>query len=162
VELDPVGRPAPRRPLLRRPGVLIVAALGVGGVVVALSSSVRHAIPGLSAPPPAGGPSIARVVPDTVRVKVEVLNGTDTRGLARSAAGYLRDAGFDVVYFGNTTERFDSTVVRDRTGHTSWATMARNVMQPARTEVSADSTRLVDLTVVVGSLWRPPPDPFRP
>ncbi len=103
-----------------------------------------------------------RVVPPGVRITVEVLNGTDTRGLARSAARYLRDAGFDVVYYGSAAERRDTTVVRDRRGHADWAVLARDVMQPASLEVSPDSTRLVDLTVVIGALWRPPADPFRP
>lgn len=103
-----------------------------------------------------------RVVPAGTRVKIEVLNATDTRGLARSAASFLRDAGFDVVYFGNTSERRDSTVVRDRTGHADWSAMAMRTMAPAVVEASPDSTRLVDLTVLVGALWRPPPDPLRP
>lgn len=113
--------------------------------------------PGIAAPSP-----VARVVPEGTRVKVEVLNATDTRGLARLATFVLRDAGFDVVFFGNTTERADTTVVRNRSGHPEWAQLAAQTMQPARTEVRADSGRLVDLTVVVGRSWRPPPQPFRP
>jgi hypothetical protein len=105
---------------------------------------------------------IARVVPESVRIKVEVLNATDTRGLARTAMFALRDAGFDVVYFGNTSERHDSTVVRDRSGHPQWAELARGVMAPAIAEVRADSGRLVDLTILIGARWRPPAEPFRP
>lgn len=93
---------------------------------------------------------------------MEVFNATDTRGLALRATAYLRDAGFDVVYFGNTSERRDSSVVRDRTGHPEWSALAQRVMAPAAVEASPDSTRLVDLSVFVGSLWRPPADPLRP
>ncbi len=106
--------------------------------------------------------AVTRVVPEGTRVKVEVLNATDTRGLARVATFVLRDAGFDVVFFGNTSERVDTTVVRDRSGHADWAQLAAQTMPPARTEVRADSGRLVDLTVVVGRSWRPPPQPLRP
>ena len=84
------------------------------------------------------------------------------RGLARVAAGVLRDAGFDVVGFGNTAERRDSTVVRDRSGHSEWANAAARVMGPAQVEGRADSGRLVDLTVVIGARWRPPTEPLRP
>jgi hypothetical protein len=105
---------------------------------------------------------ISRVVPVGTRIKVEVLNATDTRGLARVATFALRDAGFDVVYFGNTNERHDSTVVRDRSGHPDWAELARGAMAPARVETRADSGRLVDLTVLIGASWRPPTEPFRP
>lgn len=103
-----------------------------------------------------------RVVPADTRVKVEVLNASDTRGAARAAASVLRDAGFDVVYFGNSSERHDSTVVLDRTGHADWVILAKRVMAPARSEVSPDSTRLVDLSIFIGSLWRAPSEPFRP
>jgi hypothetical protein len=105
---------------------------------------------------------ITRVVPEGTRIKVEILNATDTRGLARLATFAMRDAGFDVVYFGNTNERHDSTVVRDRSGHADWAELARSAMAPARTETRADSGRLVDLTVLIGARWRPPAEPFRP
>lgn len=105
---------------------------------------------------------VERAIPAGTRVKVEVLNATDTRGLARTAAAVLRDAGFDVVFFGNTSERFDSTLVRDRSGHADWAAAAARTLAPATTEVLADSGRLVDLTILIGRGWRPPAEPFRP
>lgn len=105
---------------------------------------------------------VERVVPAGTRIKVEVLNATDTRGLARTATFVLRDAGFDVVYFGNTGERRDSTLVLDRSGHPDWAALAQGVMQPAAIAARADSGRLVDLTVLVGRRWRPPTEPLRP
>ena len=74
---------------------------------------------------------IGRVVPDTTRITVEVLNATDTRGLARQAMFALRDAGFDVVFHGNTAERRDSTEILDRSGHASWAALAAKAMRGA-------------------------------
>ncbi len=105
---------------------------------------------------------VPRVVPPGTRIKVEVLNASDARGAARAATFVLRDAGFDVVYFGNTSERHDSTVVRDRSGHAEWSQLAASVMAPAMVEVRPDSTRLVDLTVLIGARWRPPAEPLRP
>ncbi|HVZ49086.1 MAG TPA: LytR C-terminal domain-containing protein [Gemmatimonadaceae bacterium] len=139
---------------------IVAAALGLGAVAAFVARSGRgiRGVPGKADPSHAARP----VVPAGTRITVEVLNATDTRGLARSAAEFLRDAGFDVVYFGNTAERRDSTLIRDRMGHPDWSAMAQRVMAPAAVESSPDSTRLVDLTVLVGALWRPPPDPLRP
>jgi hypothetical protein len=136
-----------------------IAAAALLGVVTAGAWRATRRAPGGA--PPVVKP-VDRVIPAGTRVKVEVFNGTDTRGLARVAAGVLRDAGFDVVGFGNTAERHDSTVVRDRSGHPDWAGAAARVMGPAQVEVRADSGRLVDLTVVIGARWRPPTEPLRP
>jgi hypothetical protein len=103
-----------------------------------------------------------RVVPDSVRIKVEVLNATDTRGLARRAMFSLRDAGFDVVSFGNTAERADTSIVRDRSGHAEWAAVAARVLGVARVEQKPDSSHFLDLTILVGRSWAPPRGPFRP
>jgi hypothetical protein len=105
---------------------------------------------------------VPRVVPDSTRVKVEVLNATDTRGLARRAMFVLRDAGFDVVYYGNTSERADSTVVRDRSGHAAWAALAAKAMRGARIEESPDSSHFLDLTILIGRNWTPTREPLYP
>lgn len=106
----------------------------------------------------------ARVVPDTVRIKVEVLNATSTRGLGRLATAWLRDKGFDVVGTGTApfAERRDSTVVLDRSGHADWAKLAAEAMGGARVEARPDSLRYVDLTVLIGRSWRPPPQSLYP
>ncbi len=106
----------------------------------------------------------ARVVPDTVRIKVEVLNATSTRGLGRLATAWLRDKGFDVVGTGTapTAERRDSTLVLDRSGHANWARLAAEAMGGARVEARPDSLRYVDLTVLIGRSWRPPPQSLYP
>lgn len=106
----------------------------------------------------------ARVVPDTVRIKVEVVNATATRGLGRLATAWLRDKGFDVVGTGTATsaERRDSTLVLDRSGHADWARLAAEAMGGARVEARPDSLRYVDLTVLIGRSWRPPPQSLYP
>ncbi|MFI5311051.1 MAG: LytR C-terminal domain-containing protein [Gemmatimonadales bacterium] len=116
----------------------------------------------LSARSVARAARVARVVPESLRIKVEVLNATDTRGLARRAMFALRDAGFDVVYFGNTAERADTSVVLDRSGHAEWAALAARALQGARVEQKPDSSHFLDLTILVGRSWSPPRQPFSP
>ena len=106
-------------------------------------------------------PAYNVVAPAGVRVKVEVQNATATRGLARRATLYLRDRGFDVVSFANAAERRDSTLVLNRSGHGDWAALVAKAMN-ARVEDRPDSSRYLDVTVLVGSDWRPPPLPFYP
>lgn len=101
------------------------------------------------------------VAPAGVRIKVEVLNATATRGLARRATLYLRDRGFDVVSFGNAAERRDSTLVLDRSGHGDRAGLVATAMK-ARAESRPDSSRYLDVTVLVGGNWRPPALPLYP
>jgi hypothetical protein len=106
----------------------------------------------------------ARVVPDSLRITVEVVNATAVRGLGRQATAWLRDAGFDVV---NTTtapakERRDSSLVLYGTGHPEWAALAARAIGGACVEARPDSLRFLDLTVLVGRSWRPPPQTLYP
>jgi hypothetical protein len=112
-------------------------------------------------------PSAAPVLSDPkwvtgTRITVEVLNATKVRGLARRAARALRDQGFDVVSTGTNHDPFDSTQVLDRTGHRDWAVRAAKAMGGATVLVRPDSSRDVDLTVLIGASWRPPSQPFYP
>ena len=99
--------------------------------------------------------------PKGTRIKVEVLNGTRTRGLARRATRYLRDRGFDVVASGTVSEQRDSTVVLDRSAHPEWAHLVGRAMK-AKVASQPDSSRYLDVTVILGRDWRPPPEPFHP
>lgn len=105
-----------------------------------------------------------RVIPDSVRIRVEVLNATGTRGLGRLATAWLRDHGFDVVGMGTAPEsaRLDSTLVLDRSGHPEWARLAARAMGGARIAARPDTLRYLDLTVLVGRSWRPPPQTLYP
>jgi hypothetical protein len=100
--------------------------------------------------------------PEGVRIRVQVLNSTRTRGLARRATRLLRDRGFDVVEMGTTSPTVDTTLVLDRSGHPAWAAAVAGVITPARTLVRRDSSRYLDVTVLLGSSWRPPPQPLDP
>ncbi len=100
--------------------------------------------------------------PAGVRIKVEVLNASAVRGLARRATMHLRDRGFDVVAVGTSRDRRDSTLVLDRSGHPDWATLVGNAMGGAAVELRRDSSRYLDITVLIGASWRPPAEPFYP
>jgi hypothetical protein len=109
-----------------------------------------------------GSARVERVVPEDTRIRVEVLNATSVRGLARRATLFLRDAGFDVVRFAGDTGQRDSTLVLDRSRHPQWAALVGKVLGGARVESRLDSSRYVDVTVVLGTSWRPPAQPFYP
>jgi len=158
VEFDPItGEPveeARRSPaqawVYRHRAVFTIAAIGV--VVIALVLFRVASSDDGGANPMAEGV----LVEPGVRIRVEVLNATRTPRLARHATRMLRDRGFDVVAIGNADEQLDSTTVLDRTGHPEWAALAATAMHGARVESRPDSSRYVDLTVLVGAGWTPP------
>ena len=100
--------------------------------------------------------------PEGVRIRVEVLNATRVRGLARRATMQLRDHGFDVVGMGTTQPQQDSTVVLDRSNHPEWARLVARALGATRVESRPDSSRYLDVTVLLGGAWRPPAEPFYP
>jgi len=99
--------------------------------------------------------------PEGVRIKVEVLNATKTKGLARRATLYLRDRGFDVVGSGNVSEQRITTIVYDRSSHPEWARLVARAMN-APVVSRPDSSRYLDVTVLLGANWRAPALPFHP
>lgn len=106
-------------------------------------------------------PDAPHAVPG-VRVRVQVLNTTKTRGLARRATRVLRDQGFDVVEMGTTGPTIDTTLVLDRSGHPDWAASVAKVVTPSRAVSRPDSSRYLDVTVLLGRTWRPPAQPLDP
>lgn len=115
-----------------------------------------------NAPPRA--PDVPKVVqvPDSVRIKVEVINTTTQRGLGRRAMFFLRDQGFDVVRYASGSAPRDSTQIVDRSGHREWADLVAKALGVSRVVVELDSTRYLDVSVLLGRDWRPPAKPFYP
>ena len=142
----------------------LLIGLAAGLLVVVLSASAvvmqarRAPAPVLSAA--SNRPDVR--APDSVRIRVQVLNTTKTRGLARRATRLLRDRGFDVVEVGTIGPTIDTTVVLDLSGHPEWAESVAKLMSPARTRARRDSSRYLDVTVLLGSTWRPPAEPLYP
>ena len=100
--------------------------------------------------------------PAGVRIKVQVLNATKTRGLARRATMHLRDRGFDVVDVGTDPNGRDSVLVLDRSGHPEWAKLVARALGGGQVLSRPDSSRYLDVTVLLGGAWRPPAEPFYP
>ncbi len=146
----------------RRLRLFAAAALGLVIVLVAgLLARARYsaAIPAVQ---PSSVASARVVAPEGVRIRVEVLNATRTRGLGRRATRWLRDGGFDVVYTGTSRKPRDSTVVIGRSGHPEWARLVADRLGGARVEMRPDSSRYLDVTVFLGSSFRPPAQALHP
>ena len=144
---------------MKRARVIVVALIALVVVGAGAVAGMRR-YSGKAAAAPPRIPRDAHA-PEGIRIRVEVLNGTKTRGLARRATMLLRDRGFDVVETGTSTGG-DTTIVYDLTGHPDWAKLVARVFPPARVETRADSSRYLDVSVVLGTAWRPPAEPFYP
>jgi hypothetical protein len=106
------------------------------------------------------GPVVA--VRPAERIRVEVLNSTRVRGLARNATVLLRNRGFDVVLVGTAAAQRESTLVLDRSSHPDWARRVAAALGGARVEVRPDSAHYVDVSVLLGNTWRPPAQALHP
>lgn len=85
---------------------------------------------------------------------IEVLNGTNRRGLARDGTRWLRSEGFDVVSFGNT-QPADSTVILVRRGSAEIGARLRAALGTGLIRLEPDSLPRVDATVILGSDYQP-------
>ncbi len=111
-----------------------------------------------------GGGDAPRVVevPQDTRIRVEIINTTTQRGLARRAMFFLRDQGFDVVRYASGSPPRDSTQVIDRSGRSEWAELVARALGVSRVVTDVDSARYLDVSVFLGRDWRPPAQPFYP
>ena len=140
---------------MRRAGVVLLTVLLLAAVI-ATRSAMRHRGDVQRQPAPDVN------APADTRVRVQVLNATTLRGLARRATRQLRDRGFDVLEIGTAPEQRDSTLVLDRSGHPEWAKRVADALGGARVESRPDSSRYLDVTVLLGRSWRAPAQPFYP
>jgi len=89
-------------------------------------------------------------------VLVEVLNANGRAGDARIGTRLLRRAGLDVVYFGNAGENgLDSTRIIVRRGVEQVGERVRAALGQGRVEVQLDSTKLLDVSVLLGLDFHP-------
>lgn len=144
-------RRARREPLW--PFLLIVGVVAVGlGVGNVVSGGRRADVP--SAALDGAGVDEGRVPSPENRVRVEVLNGSGVPGVAAGATELLRTAGLDVVYFGNESSfGRDTSVVLDRTGKAGVPEVVSRTLGITSVRAEADTTRLVDITVLLGADW---------
>ena len=143
------------RRALKRVALVVVAVSVIAGVTLAARSMRARSELERTPPPDATAPA-------DQRVRVQVLNATSVRGLARRATIHLRDRGFDVVEMGTSPEQRDSTLVLDRSGHPEWARRVADALGGARVETRPDTSRYLDVTVLIGRSWRAPAEPFNP
>ena len=82
----------------------------------------------------------------------EVLNANGRAGDARVGTRLLRREGIDVVYFGNAGDAtLDSTRIIVRRGARDVGDKVRKALGRGRVEVQLDSTKLLDVTVLLGA-----------
>ena len=119
-------------------------------LALTLASGCRHrALPQAFAIPGDTGPALT----------AEVINTTGKSGLARTGTRLLRASGIDVVsYFASTDKALDSTQIVVRRGTAAVGERVRSVLRLGRVVVQPDSTRLVDVSVLLGADFaaRPP------
>jgi len=143
-------RVRPRWSSLRVPAIGLTAALLIGACG---DDSARRAA--------ADVPKVVQV-PDSTRIRVEVINTTTQRGLGRRAMFFLRDQGFDVVRYASGSPPRDSSQVIDRSGHRDWAELVAKALGVSHVVVDVDSGRYLDVSVLLGRDWRAPAKPFYP
>lgn len=125
--------------------VLVLAAVAAGATFFAIRT----------------GGDVPDVEPRTLplpegRVRVEVLNGGGMAGAARRATDLSREAGFDVVYFGNAPsfDHAESEVV-DRVGRPELARAVAEVLGIHNVVSDPDPDLYLDVSVVLGRDWEP-------
>ena len=84
-------------------------------------------------------------------VRVEVLNGCGTPGLAKKVTDFLRIKGFDVVNVGNAENfEFPETIVVDRVGEMSNAWKVARAIGVNNVIQQQDLDLLLDVTLILG------------
>lgn len=91
------------------------------------------------------------------RVLVEVLNASGVPGLAREGTRQLRQKGLDVVFYGNADQTLDSTEVLVRRGDGPAGARVARALGLGTVRRVEDTLRRVDVTVLLGRDYRPPP-----
>jgi LytR cell envelope-related transcriptional attenuator len=87
-------------------------------------------------------------------ITVEVLNASGRPGSARVGTRMLRQAGIDVVFFGNAGDAgtaLDSTRIIVRRGDANVGQRVRAALGQGRVEVQLDSAKLLDVSVLLGT-----------
>lgn len=87
---------------------------------------------------------------------VEVLNGAGRTGLARTATRVLRRGGLDVLFYDNADTSLAATRLLVRRGDSTAARKAMRLLGTGTIEWAPDSTRRVDVTVILGADYQPP------
>ena len=148
------ARRAPVRRRTSRSGCLETVAIAVFALVLgafAASTWMRHVGNDNGRPPVTSGDSLSPPPLERARIRVQVRNASGIPGAAAHVTEYLREAGFDVVDFGNAEESdLAGTVVIDRVGVPGPAREVAAALQGVPIRSDVDTTLYLDVTVLVG------------
>ncbi len=101
--------------------------------------------------------------PEGERIRLRVLNGAGSAGLARRGMQLFRDYGYDVVDYANAPAPSDSTIVEVDARTRAWSDRVSRVLGGSVVvRERAAPLPYVDVTVTLGADWKPPAQPFRP
>ena len=92
-------------------------------------------------------------------ITVEVLNANGRPRDARVGTRLLRRQGIDVVYFGNAPPdagTLDSTRIVVRRGSAKVGEQVRAALGLGKVEIDLDSSKLLDVSVLLGADFAPP------
>lgn len=159
---DEPPRQSKRRRVARFATAMVVVAAAATGATVWWNGRADVHTP-IGTAFAAQADTLARA-PKGVRVRVRVLNASNVNGLAKRATFVLRDHGFDVVEYEGVKQKAprEATLIQTHTGHDDWSDRVQRVLGTGSVETRPDSSRYVDLTVVLGLDWKAPTQPFRP
>ncbi|MBU2574175.1 MAG: LytR C-terminal domain-containing protein [Elusimicrobia bacterium] len=103
------------------------------------TASPRNKVPG-SAPEPAA-------------VRLEVLNASGRKGLAEQVTRYLREKGFDVIYFGNYGAAAKQTKIVNCSGNIAAARLARKALGLKDLEIYSkiEKPAVVQARIILGA-----------
>lgn len=88
---------------------------------------------------------------ENIVIRLEILNGTESPGLARRTADLYRSYGFDVVTVGNAArEDVPETLVVDRVGNEIFVNRTAEIIRASRIDLQLEAQAGVDVTVVLG------------
>lgn len=108
-----------------------------------LVESVRQVVENLQSP--------EALLDENIVIRLEILNGTETTGLARRTAELYRSYGFDVVTVGNAASTdVKETLVLDRVGNEIFADRTAEIIRATTIEQRAAVQAGVDVTVILG------------
>lgn len=88
-------------------------------------------------------------------LRIEVLNGTDVPKLAQKVTAELRERGFDVVYFGNSSGQVSFTCIFDRKypDLRMGKILGKEIGCP-RIYFESDPDDLIDITLLLGKDYK--------
>jgi hypothetical protein len=134
-------------------------AIAVGGLLIAVGGVAAYRI---HRRPSANDLAVVNLPPLPHHVTAEVLNVGRVPGAARVATDLVRHAGIDVVFYGgidSVDKGNGHTRVLIRRGDTTGVGRVLDALGTADVASAPDSTRLVDLSILLGRTFGPPHHP---